>query len=147
MKNLKIFVLLAVVMFLAACSGGSSSNGTGASGVTLTQPTPVPAPPQLVLTGVAAVGAALDGALIEVIDAAGNLVDIGDSATGTDGSYSVVLPANIALPVVIRATPPGGTPLLSIVQAPADGSTDVVANINPVTNLVSSSVRGRSGDG
>jgi hypothetical protein len=142
MTILKKIYLVSLVVLLAACGGGgSSSSGTGVTS-TPPPPTPAPAPPQLVLTGVAAVGAALDGAVIEVIDAAGNLVDIGDSATGTDGSYSVTLPADTVLPVVIRATPPGGTPLLSIVQAPADGSTDVVANINPVTNLVSSSVLG-----
>lgn len=140
MNKLKIFGLLSLVLVLTACGGGSSGGNT--TGVTSEDPPPTPVPPQIVLTGVAAVGAALDGALIEIIDAAGNLVDIGDSATGTNGSYSVTLPADTILPVVIRATPPGGTPLLSIVQAPADGSTDVVANINPVTNLVSGSVLG-----
>ena len=139
MRKLKNVLLLASVIMLVACSGGSS-NTVGTTGVTSSPPPP---PPSITLTGVAAVGAALDGALIEVIDASGNLVDIGDVATGTDGSYSVILPNNIALPVVIRATPPGGTPLLSIVQEPADGG-DVVANINPVTNLVSSSVLGAS---
>lgn len=139
MTTIKKFCLFAAVTLLAACGGGGSSSGPVNIGVTESAPPP---PPTLVLTGVAAVGAALDGATIEVIDAAGNLVDIGDSATGSDGSYSVTLPADTVLPVVIRATPPGGTPLLSIVQPPADGSTDIVANINPVTNLVSSSVLG-----
>lgn len=140
MNLFRNFCLAASVTLLAACGGGSS--GTSDIGVTTSPPPPPPAPPVLVLTGVAAVGAALDGAVIEVIDAAGNLVDVGDTATGSDGSYSVNLPADTALPVVIRATPPGGTPLLSIVQPPAEGSTDIVANINPVTNLVSSSVLG-----
>ncbi|MFN3236736.1 MAG: hypothetical protein ACE37D_06725 [Pseudomonadales bacterium] len=140
MKNLKNSFLLGLVILLTACGG--SGGGSAVSGVTVTPPMPTPAPPQIELTGIAAVGAALDGAVIEIIDAAGNLVDIGDSATGSDGSYSVVLPADTLLPVVIRATPPGGSPLLSIVQAPTDGGTDVVANINPVTNLVSNSVLG-----
>lgn len=130
--------LLIALGLLMACS--DSSNNT-AINVTVAEP---PAPATFALRGVAAVGAALDGATIEVIDAAGNLVDIGDSATGSDGSYSVTLPANTALPVVIRATPPGGTPLLSIVQPPAEGSTEIVANINPVTNLVSGSILGAS---
>ncbi len=132
-------LLAASCLFIVACDSGSSSPAVS-TGITTEQPQP-PADPTIV-AGIAAVGAALDGALIEVIDASGNLVDIPDTATGTDGSYSVVLPPGIALPVIIRATPPGGTPLLNIVQAPADGSTDIVANINPITNLVSSSVLG-----
>tara|TARA_R110002072_G_scaffold1598_3_gene13567 strand:+ start:24651 stop:26165 length:1515 start_codon:yes stop_codon:yes gene_type:complete len=147
--TIKKFLIIGSLLTLVAC-GGSGSSNTGVN-VTSEPPPPPAAPPTapaeppaptVVLTGVAAIGAALDGAVIEVIDAAGNLVDIGETATGTNGSYSVVLPADVALPVVIRATPPNGTPLLSIVQAPADGSTDIVANINPVTNLVSSSVLG-----
>ena len=143
MNQFKQLILLGLAaLILTGCSGGSSSNTNTDVGVVqpVPAPTPAAAPPQMILTGVAAIGAALDGALIEVIDASGNLVDVGDAATGSDGSYSVTLPDGIVLPVVIRATPPGGTPLLSIVEAPADGSTDVVANINPVTNLVSNSV-------
>lgn len=95
-----------------------------------------------VVSGVAATGAALDGATVEVIDASGNTLDVGDVLTGSDGAYEVTLPDNVAMPVIVRVTPAGGTPLLNIVQAPEDGSTEVTANINPITNLVSSAVLG-----
>ncbi|MEX0942946.1 MAG: hypothetical protein WD002_10410 [Pseudomonadales bacterium] len=96
----------------------------------------------IVVSGIAAAGAALDGATVEVIDASGNLVDVGDALTGSDGSYQVQLPQGVELPVIVRVTPPGGTPLLNIVPPAADGETEVVANINPVTDLVSNQVLG-----
>ena len=138
MRSLHRLVLLAVTatiaLLLGACSPGTEQ------GVTPPAPVPAPPPDTIMLSGIAAKGAALDGAKIEVIDANGNPVDIADTATGTDGKYSVVLPADIALPVIIRATPPGGTPILSIVPDAGDSAAGIVANINPVTNLVSKSV-------
>lgn len=136
MKLFKMKSLLVVLgcALLTAC-GGDHEN-----------PQPIPtadAPVSVdstVVTGIAAAGAALDGATVEVIDASGNTVNVGDVLTGSDGAYEVTLPENVAMPVIVRVTPPGGTPLLNIVAAPADGSTEVTANINPITNLVSSSV-------
>jgi hypothetical protein len=95
-----------------------------------------------VVSGVAATGAALDGATVEIIDASGNLVDVGDVLTVSDGSYQVELPDDIVLPVIVRVTPLVGPPLLNIVAPPEDGSATITANVNPVTDLVSSSALG-----
>ena len=122
------------VVALAACSRNDTGSVTRVP-VTIAPPGPT------VLAGVAARGAALDGAVIEVIDANGNRVTTSKTVTGSDGSYRVVLPNGTALPVIIRATPPGGTPLLSIVPKSSGSSTgEIVANVNPITNLVSDSV-------
>lgn len=122
------------VLLLAGCGGSSNTPTTPDE----TDDPPVETEP-VVITGIAAAGAALDGATVEIIDASGNLVEVGDVLTGTDGSYQVELPDGTELPVVVRVTPPGGTPLLNIIPASEDG-TDIVANINPVTNLVTNSV-------
>ena len=84
--TIKKFLIIGSLLTLVAC-GGSGSSNTGVN-VTSEPPPPPAAPPTapaeppaptVVLTGVAAIGAALDGAVIEVIDAAGNLVDIGET--------------------------------------------------------------------
>lgn len=92
------------------------------------------------ITGVAATGAAIDGATVEVIDSSGSLVDTGDVLTGANGAYQVTLPPGVTPPVIIRVTPPGGPPLLTVVPPPPVGTIEIVANVNPITSLVSSSV-------
>jgi hypothetical protein len=132
-KEAKLLVLLMVM--IAGCSDNGDSNA-----LTLT---PEPAEmPAMVLSGIAAVGAALDGATLEIIDASGNLVDIPDTLTGSDGSYQVTLPADVTLPVIIRITPLEGEPLLNVVPEPETGTTEIVANVNPITNLVAEAVLG-----
>lgn len=137
---------LCILVLVVGCSGGSSSPVVNVSST----PAPVPVPPPiaaapepvptLTITGVAAIGAAIAGALVEVIDGAGNLLDVGETATGANGSYQVALPENVILPVIIRVTPEGGAPLLNVVTE-SDGAS-LVANINPITNLVSKTVLG-----
>ena len=118
---LKFLFAGVTALMLYGCSGGDSNNTT--SSITVTPPTGTAppsdtvtpptgtAPPSdyepVVVSGVAASGAALDGALIEVIDASGNVVDVGDALTGSDGSYQVSLPEGVTLPVIVRVTPPG----------------------------------------
>ena len=128
LSKLRFLLVGAFLLLLAGCGAGSDTI------------TPPPDAPLTVVSGVAAMGAALDGATIEIIDGSGNLVDVGDVLTGSDGSYQVSLPTGVNLPVIVRVTPPGGSPLINVVAPPADGSTDVIANINPITNLVSNSV-------
>ena len=135
LSNFCLFFTCLCLVLLSACNDSSRDN----------TPTPLaeaPAPEVTVLSGIAATGAALDGASVEIIDASGNLVDVGDVLTGSDGSYQIELPSNIALPVIVRVTPPNGAPLLNIVTPPADGSTSITANVNPVTDLVSSTALG-----
>ncbi|MCB1694272.1 MAG: hypothetical protein KDI19_15980, partial [Pseudomonadales bacterium] len=128
----RIVAMWMAVMCIAACDNDRrEASAPGA-------PPPAPEPAmEIVLSGIAATGAALDGAVLEIVDASGNAVDIGDVLTGDDGAYQVNLPSGTNLPVIVRVTPPGGTPLVTIVPPSADDTTDVIANINPVTNLVS----------
>ncbi|MFT6011228.1 MAG: hypothetical protein ACI96P_001460 [Candidatus Azotimanducaceae bacterium] len=135
LANFRLALSCLALVLLGACNDNSRENTSSL----LVEP---PASEVTVLSGVAATGAALDGASVEIIDASGNLVDVGDVLTGSDGSYQIALPSNIALPVIVRVTPPNGTPLLNIVAPPADGSTTITANVNPVTDLVSSSALG-----
>lgn len=135
-RSMKLLLAGLLALLLSACDNDQAavSDDTPEPPIVIVTPT--------VITGVAASGAALDGATIEIIDASGNLVDIPDTLTGSDGSYQVTLPAGVALPVIVRVTPPGGEPLLNIVPEPEGDETDVVANINPITSLVSSSLLG-----
>jgi hypothetical protein len=138
-KDAKLIVLMAMVIVIAGCSDDGSSAALTSTPVATLAAAETPA---LVLSGIAAVGAALDGATLEIIDASGNLVDIPDTLTGSDGSYQVTLPANITLPVIVRITPLEGEPLLNVVPEPAPGTTEIVANVNPITNLVAEAVLG-----
>jgi hypothetical protein len=137
--NSRLLLIFTLVGLISACGGGGGSSDRGDSaGLETTTFASDPT----VVSGVAATGAALDGATVEIIDASGNLVDVGDVLTGSDGSYQVELPDDIALPVIVRVTPLVGPPLLNIVAPPEDGSTAITANVNPVTDLVSSSALG-----
>jgi hypothetical protein len=138
-KNAKLIVLMTMVIVIAGCADNS---GLDALTVTPEASPEVVETPAMVLSGIAAVGAALDGATLEIIDASGNLVDIPDTLTGSDGSYQVTLPADVALPVIIRITPLEGQPLLNVVPEPEPGTTEIVANVNPITNLVAEAVLG-----
>lgn len=105
------FLLLAFA--LAACGGGGSS--------------PPPAP--LKLTGTAAKGAALAGALVQVSCATGS----GSATTAADGSYTVSIDGG-ALPCVLRAPLGDGSFVHSAIGG--SGSGDFTVNISPLTELV-----------
>jgi hypothetical protein len=62
--------------------------------------------------------------------------------TGDDGRYRVDLPADTPLPVLVVITPPEGAPLRTLIPAAEDGAESVVANVNPMTELVTSELVG-----
>ena len=94
----RILILMTWLALLAGCSDSDTTPPAPPA------PAPeVPATPT-VLSGIAAVGAALDGALVEIIDASGNLVDIPDTLTGSDGSYQVTLPDGIEISIGFDVT-------------------------------------------
>jgi len=108
---------ISAAVLLSACGGG------GGGGTTVTPP---PVVPNLVLTGTAATGAALAGATVDAKCAPGS----GTATTGTDGSFTITIPAG-ALPCVLRAT--SGAVVLH--SAATTGGAAPRANITPVTEL------------
>lgn len=121
MKNptLHIISVIAVSLILTACGGGSSS-GTGSSST---------------LSGTAATGASLSGAIVNVYDSRGSLV--ATAITDTDGKYDVDVGSQYIAPFTIEVygnSADGATKLYSL--APSTGT----ANINQVTNAIAVSM-------
>lgn len=75
-------------LLLSGCGGGSSSSSSSSSS-------------SITLSGVAATGAAFDGASVTATDAAGTETSCGQTAT--DGTYTCSLPGTAAAPYVIQA--------------------------------------------
>ncbi|MBI0330430.1 hypothetical protein [Burkholderia plantarii] len=123
-------------MFLAAlggCGGGSDSTSGGTGNTGGTSGTAVSAP--TAMTGTVAVGDALAGANVQVIDSTGKLAT---ATSAADGSYTVPI-VGLAAPFLIVATDPNGTnaPMYSVVAAvSASSSAPVIANVTPLTTAV-----------
>lgn len=114
-------------------------------------PAPDPSPPPqpsatTTLSGIAALGAALDGATVTVRTGTGTLLDLGDIVTGNDGSYQIAIPADTPRPLLVTITPPGGAALRTVVPATDDPTAPVTANVNPITELVANQVVGAPSD-
>ncbi len=127
--RLKTIVCLAVVAMLAACGGSGGGSSSGATSTTL--------------TGVAAVGAPMAGATITITDANGTTLN---TTAGDDGRYSINV-ANLVAPFVVTASGAIGdgqtTQVAVVATAPTMGST-TTANINPLTNAISSKLSSTS---
>jgi hypothetical protein len=129
----KLTLAATLAAALGACGGGSDS-GSGSTGSTGgTTGTSAAAP--TTMSGTVAVGNALVGANVLVVDSTGK------SATTTsvaNGSYSVSL-SGLTAPFLIVATDPSGNnaPLYSVVAAiPSGSSAPLVANVTPLTTAV-----------
>jgi hypothetical protein len=129
---------LLAALLLAGCGG---SDGT-ANPVAPVPPPDDPPASGVTVSGVAATGAALDGATVTVRGPDGNLLDLGDVVTGDDGSYQVDLPVDTPLPVLVIVTPPDGEPVRTLIPAAEDGASSLVANVNPMTELVTDELVG-----
>lgn len=126
----------AALALLAACGGGggsstpaaSSANGSG--GGTTTSSTITAR-----LSGVAALGAPLAGARLQVVDATGALV--GSTTTNAaDGSFALTLqPATGPLMLQAAGTDAAGQPLVLHGAVPVLSSA-VVANVTPLSDAV-----------
>lgn len=121
--------LLAV---LAACGGGGGSSGgssSPATGSTANAQT---------LSGTVAVGDALVGATVTVLDSAGHTVT---AKSGTNGGYSVSL-ANLTLPLLITATDSSGanSTLYSIVVGTSTSASGTTANVTTLTTAVTAAL-------
>lgn len=132
-----LVVAVTAISGLGACGGGggggSTSNSAAASGAA-SGAASAPAP-DLVLSGVAAVGAPLGNAQISVVDAKGKALGT-TSARGVDGFYSLVLSSKTPtapLFVQARGVDAAGNPqvLHSTVATPVAA---MVANITPLSD-------------
>jgi acid phosphatase len=120
-------VALASAAILTACFDGSSSS----------------TPSTYTVSGVAASGAPLVGAVVTLTDSKGAVVRSG--LTGADGTYSIVTKGTAPFVLTAAFNDVDGTPaLLSSVLAPTGGGSAVslVANLNPLTSLVTQRVLG-----
>jgi hypothetical protein len=123
LKRLSLALASAGMLTLYGCGGGGSS---ATSDVTTT------------FSGVAATGAALAGAKVNISCASGS----GAATTSNTGSYSVDI-KNITLPCVLKAASSDGTTVLySVTSATATSTNTQVANITPLTQLLVASLTG-----
>jgi len=126
---MKTRLLLAAIAAaaLSACGGGSDSAAPSATPVT----------PTTKVSGTAAVGAALPNATVQAKCASGS----GTATTAADGTFVISIP-DAKRPCVLSVTTADGTTLHSVVEAGT--STSAVANITPLTELVTASLAGGS---
>ena len=126
MKSLNRIVIIltsSISLFLTACGGGGSSSSSTTTPATSS------------VTGVAATGAPLSGALIVLTDKNGKTVS---TTAKEDGSYSIDVTGLTAPFVIVAAGAVGDaqtTQASVISDAPTAGSSST-ANINPLTNAI-----------
>lgn len=124
LKRLSLAIVGAGLLTIYGCGGGGSS--AAPSNVTTT------------FSGVAATGAALAGATVNITCASGS----GSTTAAANGSYSKNL-TGITLPCALKAASSDGTTVLySVTSATATSSNTQVANITPLTQLLVASLAG-----
>ena len=140
-------VPLACLMALAGCGGGGSSSSSST-------PTPTPTPASnVVVTGVAAIGAPLGNATVRVVDGNGAAVTLLDASGKTistattnvaDGSYKLTLNSTSRkMPLFIEAVGSDATGLPVVLHSVVQANTaPLVANITPLTNAVVAEILG-----
>ncbi len=118
----RLTVLASAALMLTACSGGGDSSTAASS-------TPSS------IGGTVAVGNALVGANVTLIDATGKSTT---ATSDSNGNYSIAL-AGLTAPFLLVATDPSGNnaPLYSVTASvPTNSSAPVVANVTPLTTAV-----------
>ena len=120
MKTKHLFLTGLAAAVLTACGGGGGDSTTTAPAATK-------------ITGTAAVGAALGGATVQAKCATGS----GTATTAADGSFTLSI-GGATRPCVLSVKTPDGTTLHSVVEAGT--GTTAVANITPLTELVTASL-------
>ncbi len=112
--KMRAMAILAAASLLAACGGGGGDP---------------PAPAATVLTGVAAEGAPMAGAQVQLVDSQGNVV--AQATTNADGSYTLTVPVTAQAPFVASAS----TEDLVYYSPVAENKTGTI-NITKITNLI-----------
>jgi hypothetical protein len=130
-----LFVLKPSILSAATLLALIAGCGGGGSNVSSPVVASVPAVTVTSLSGVAATGAPMSGASIEITDAKGTKAT---KTAAADGTYSFDV-SSMTAPFVINAKVQVGDTLLSLVSTiyskPADGTTGT-ANVTPLTNAV-----------
>lgn len=132
-RNLLAALACASALAIAGCGGSDSTTST-------VPPSGTPTTPEVktvVITGVAATGAAFTGGVVSVIDSTGKVVGT-SQPVGDDGVYSVTLADGATPPFVLvasRTTSTGETQTLVSVVESASVTT---ANVTPITTLIAS---------
>ena len=125
---MKLLATVLCSVTLAACGGGGSSPETPA-------PTPTPTVEYLTLSGTAATGKAIAGAVISVKCQTGT----GTTASTADGTYSLII-AGGKLPCMLQLTNPANSSKLHTLAVGTGSS--AIANITPLTEMVTARVFG-----
>ena len=125
---MRLFAAALCSVTLAACGGGGSGPDTPA-------PPPTPTVEYLALSGTAATGKAIAGAVISVKCLAGT----GTTASTADGTYSLII-AGGKLPCMLQLTNPADNSKLHTLAVGAGSS--AIANITPLTEMVTARVFG-----
>lgn len=125
----KLYLAAIAAAALSACGGGSDTQSSA--------PATAPETPTTKIAGTAAVGAALPNATVQAKCASGS----GTATTAADGTFTINIP-NATRPCVLSVTTTDGTTLHSVVEA--GSGTTAVANITPLTELITASVAGGS---
>ncbi|WP_373376705.1 hypothetical protein [Cupriavidus nantongensis] len=121
MKTKHLFLTGLAAAVLTACGGGGGDSA------------PTAAPTATKITGTAAVGAALGNATVQAKCAAGS----GTATTAADGTFTLSI-EGATRPCVLSVKTPDGTTLHSVLEAGT--GTTAVANITPLTELVTASL-------
>jgi hypothetical protein len=122
-SRLGIALATATLFGLSACGGGGGDSPA--------------APVTTTFSGVAATGAAMANAAIDIRCASGS----GTTTALANGSYSKDI-ASVTLPCALQATGSDGTVLYSVTSATATSSNTQVAHITPLTQLLVASLTG-----
>lgn len=123
----------ALIALLAACGGGGSANSSGSGPATSGTGSQQSAATSL--GGTVAVGTALVGATVTVVDGSGHTAT---ATSDSNGNYSVGIQGLTAPFVVEAVDSSGASSLLYSVVANADttGNAPLIANVTPLTTAV-----------
>ncbi|WP_211948535.1 hypothetical protein [Cupriavidus yeoncheonensis] len=127
----KLLATAIAIAALSACGGGGDSASS---------PSPSPSTsvtPTTVIKGTAAVGAALPNATVQAKCAVGS----GTATTAADGTFTLNI-QGATRPCVLSVATPDGQTLHSVLESGT--GTSAVANITPLTELVTASIAGGS---
>lgn len=132
-KNLTLGLASAALLTLYGCGGGGG--GGGADGL----PPPMSTPAAVILSGVAATGAALANAVVSITDSTGTSPCEEATITTTAlGSYSCTLKSGKTAPFFVVVTDPTGNtpPLVSIQSTTPAAGTALTVNVTPLTTAI-----------